>query len=117
MVCAVDTGTNMRALIKVLTSLKPETFTAEDPYSYTVTNASDMVHYQEKTNDSEPTYTGIAIEANLSRLRENLRSSKTIICMGKNALYAVNLIKKDLCNGAKIIPSCHLSLRSMNTNF
>ena len=112
-VCYGATGNNLKVLISYCHSKKKTYFKSSEKDDYTITNASDRVHYNELTGDTEATLKEICLEENLDRFRKDLANVKYVICMGKNALYAANQAGLN----AKIIEGEHLSLVHLNTSY
>lgn len=106
-----NTGDNLKILLKYLYKKLPSVFSSPDPAQYTITNASDAIHYKKFSNNSEATLSEIYLPENLYRLEKELSGMKYIICMGKKAKRAVSVLP--LC--AKIVESVHLSNIRLNS--
>lgn len=112
-VCAGNTGENLQILIDYCANLRPDVFVSAQKGDYTISNASDIVHYQALTGDTEASYTEISDPSNLERIRRDLAGCHTIICMGAKASYAVRHAKVL----GKIIQGAHLSASNLNRNY
>lgn len=113
------TGKNLEILLKYLkennSSLKPY----KDRYDFRITNASNRVHYKQKTGRTEELDSYLFTERNLSRLsKEILDIEIFVICFGKKA---EKTIKKLLGSpkyqkvSFKPIYTMHLGNQSLNT--
>lgn len=109
--CAGHTGDNLDELIKYLHAIKPELFLSDNRENYYITNASNCVHYQKLTGDSEPLNKEIQIPENLFRLKNELSNRQIIVCFGKKASYAIDLLK---LNGI-ISKTVHIGTKGLNS--
>lgn len=109
-VCAGITGRNLNELLWYLNGKRSDVFQHSVKERYTITNASDRVHYPALTDDSEASLTEIMQPNNLERLRADLSYSNIVICMGNKALLAV----KATGTNKKIIMGEHLSFSNLN---
>lgn len=112
-VCAGKTGKNLEILIEYYAEQRPDVFTSSFKSDYTITNASDIVHYPALTNDSEASLTEISASENIERLKKDLRGCHTVICMGAKANYAVSRANIH----ARIVRGEHLSTSNLNRNY
>lgn len=112
-VCAGKTGENLDLLIRYLHEKRPEIFTSPLRESYTITNASDRVHYMGLTKDTEASYGEISEPENIDRLSNELSGCRVVICMGDRAAYAV----ARTCGAAKILRGEHLGHQNLNRNY
>lgn len=109
-VCAGTTGRNLDVLLEYCNKKRPDVFQSASRHTYTITNASERVHYPSLTGDTEPSNAEIALSENLSRLKGELSGKRYIICMGAKAYQAVSLAN---VNG-KVVRSEHLSNMHLN---
>lgn len=112
-VCAGKTGTNLQILIEYLHSQCPKIFTSASKSSYTITNASDIVHYMALTGDTEASYEEISNQENIDRLSKEISGCMFVICMGDRAAYAV--AKTNI--SSIIIRGEHLGQQNLNRNY
>lgn len=112
-VCAGKTGENLEILIRYLHEKRPEIFPSPLRGSYTITNASDRVHYMALTKDTEASYPEIAEPANIERLSSELQGCSVVVCMGDRADYAVRRTSV----GARILRGEHLGHQNLNRNY
>lgn len=112
-VCAGKTGENLEILIRYLHEKRPEIFPSPLRGSYTITNASDRVHYMALTKDTEASYAEIAESANIERLSNELHGCSVVVCMGDRAAYAVNRT----CGSARVLRGEHLGHQNLNRNY
>lgn len=89
-VCQGTTGVNLSMVLKICHEKRPDVFPYPNKSDYLITNASDLVHYMALTNDTEASDEEILAKDNLDRLRNELSSKKTVICMGERAKKAVS---------------------------
>ena len=109
-VCYGATGESLQHLITYCHSKRPDIFVSPLKSDYTITNASDRVHYAALTHDTEASYEEIGLLENLDRLRHDLISVDLVICMGDRASYAVH----NAGVSAKYIKGEHLSAMHLN---
>ena len=109
-VCYGATGENLQHLITYCHSKRPDIFVSPTKSDYTITNASDRVHYAALTHDTEASYEEIGLPENLDRLRNDLIGIDFVICMGDRANYAVY----NAGISAKFIKGEHLSAMHLN---
>lgn len=110
-VCAGMTGENLNVLLEYLNQARGDLFKSPSKEDYTITNASDRVHYMELTGDTEASILEISLPENLSRLEREIGSCKYLICMGSKAATAASKIHS---SSQKIIRSEHLSNMHLN---
>lgn len=109
-VCAGTTGKHLEQLISICHKSRPDIFKSDKRSDYTITNASDAVHYKHLTSDTEASRGEIQLPENLFRLESELSECKYIICMGLKASYAVSMMNVT----GQIIRAVHLSNQSLN---
>ncbi|MDK2821302.1 MAG: uracil-DNA glycosylase [Clostridia bacterium] len=108
---AAVTGKNLDILIDILRSQGVKVPLRVDA---TVTNAWDKVEYMAATNRSEATEKEILDLKNLERLyKEIFHIKRYIISFGDKAYLAVSKLK--LADSCKVIRTCHLSMRKLNS--
>ncbi len=110
-VCAGTTGVNLSMALKYCHQQKPSVFPSSDKGDYLITNASDIVHFMNATNDTEASDEEILAAENLNRLRKELSGKSTIICMGERAATAVRNAR---IGGRIVYFDHHLSNQKLN---
>lgn len=109
-VCYGATGESLQHLITYCHTMRPDVFASPLKSDYTITNASDRVHYAALTHDTEASYEEIGLSENLDRLRHDLTGVDLVICMGDRASYAVY----NAGVSANIVKGEHLSAMHLN---
>ena len=93
-------------------------FQDTDRYSYVILNASDKVHFEELTSDSEPNDFEITIKVDNDLKDPNkkglIQNAKLIFCFGGKAKKYYDKIKEQLDEVKKPIECCHLGTRGLN---
>ena len=112
-VCYGATGENLQHLITICHEKRPDIFVSELKCDYTITNASDRVHYAALTHDTEASYDEIRLPENIQRLSYELSNANVIICMGDRADFAVH----NAVVSGKIVKGEHLSAMHINRSY
>lgn len=109
------TGRNLDILLETMceTSKDNSIFRSANRYHYRITNASNIIHYKEKDNRTEPTCSEICSRENIDRLTRELSGYKIIITFGDKANCAISLCGEQLTD-AKIVSVQHLGMQSLN---
>ena len=107
------TGENFTKLIKLLNEKRPEIFTYLERYDYRITNASEKIHYEKSTRDTEPSCEEIRTPVNLERLLADIENYEYIITFGEKAACAVSHISNELTITPINIPH-HLGMQGSN---
>lgn len=109
-VCYGATGESLQHLITYCHAKRPDIFVSPSKRDYTITNASDRVHYAALTHDTEASKEEIDLSENLDRLRADLADVDLVICMGDRAWHAVH----NAGVSAKTVKGEHLSAMHLN---
>lgn len=116
--CRGQTGKNLDAFINRLNADFSDVFQDTDRYSYVILNASDKVHFEELTSDSEPNDFEITIKVDNDLKDPNkkglIQNAKLIFCFGGKAKKYYDKIKEQLDEVKKPIECCHLGTRGLN---
>ncbi len=110
-VCAGTTGVNLSMVLEYCHEKNSTVFPSSSKCDYLITNASDLVHFKNMTNDTEASDEEIYAAENLQRLRTELQSKNIIICMGERASSAV---RQAGIHGKVVCFKHHLSNQKLN---
>lgn len=116
--CCGQTGDNLDVFIGLLNKDFPDVFQDTDRYSYVILNASDKVHFDELTSNSEPYESEIKTKVDNDLKDPNkkglIQNAKLIFCFGGKAKKYYDKIKEQLDEVKKPIECCHLGARGLN---
>ena len=119
--CCGQTGDNLGVFIGLLNKDFPDVFQDTDRYSYVILNASDKVHFDELTSNSEPYESEIKTKVNNdcdnnanNDKKTLLENAEFIFCFGLKAQNYYKEMKSK--SNLKVAPvnCCHLGARGLN---
>lgn len=112
--CQGTTGENLNIVIEKLHNLAPNTFKYTNKEDYMITNASNKVHFQSLTNDTEASTAELLDPENIKRLKNELKGKKMVICCGDKA----NEVIKEVNPKIKVI-NCedHFGSQKLNRKY
>lgn len=101
------TGVNLEILLEMLHGSHPEIFKYTKKGDYRVTNASNIVHYKNNGNGTEPGKKEIRDPENLKRLIGDLKGYSWVFTFGAKANEALDLVRSDLDPGVQVVRVPH----------
>ncbi|MFS7205981.1 hypothetical protein CKN82_12810 [Carnobacterium divergens] len=112
-----DTYESLNTLLSILRSSDNEyssqlrsIFKYDDIYSYTITKASEKIHYEKKTGDAEPSVN--EIKENIPRLKKDLDHKRLIVSCGNIAKKALSYC--DISEKVFVLQMMHPSFSAIN---